>query len=284
MGLALETIVGRVASGTGSTTYDALVPNANQSFTVRQYQDGSSAYLEDVWAATSAAQWLLSIKSPRMHDDVKGILTTVNAYTNTGSTAIFNPNTMLPGFLTQKLFSTDVLSVTANAATGTNKLVGVFNVRYENLGGVNARLYHWNEIGPNVANLVGIEVQPVASGTVGVFGTGVALNSIDQRLKADKDYAILGYTSSIPVTAIVINGVDLGNLNVGGPGAYDTSSTGDFFVSQSLRYQTAHIPVVAANNQGGTFVSIADITASTAPNVTLLMAELKNKMGTPTAP
>src|SRR5215475_4478513 len=136
MGLALETIVGYVASGTGSTTYDALTNNSGQSFTVRSYQDGSSAWLEDVWAATSAASWLLSIKSPRLHDDVKGILLADNSYTNTGSTAIFNPQPLLPGFITQKLYSTDVLSVTANATTSTNKFVGVFNVRYENLGGV----------------------------------------------------------------------------------------------------------------------------------------------------
>src|SRR5947207_970592 len=119
MGLALETIVGYVASGTGSTTYDALTNNSNQSFTVRSYREGSAAYLEDVWAATSAAQWLLSVKSPRLHDDVKGLLYAVNAYTNTGSTVIFNPNWCTPSYQQQKLYSTDVLSVTANAATAT---------------------------------------------------------------------------------------------------------------------------------------------------------------------
>lgn len=283
MGLALETIVGYVSSGTGTTTFDALSNNSGQSYTVRSYQDGTSAWLEDVWGATSAAQFLLSIKSPRLHDDVKGILTAVNAYTNTGSTVIFNPQTLLPGFLTQKLYSTDVLSVTANATTATNKFVGVFNVRYENLGGVNARLYHWGEIQPNIVNLVGIEVQPQASATVGLFGSGVALNSVDQRLKANTDYAWLGYTASIPVSAVVMNGVDVGNLYVGGPGAYDTGSTGDFFVTQSLKYNTAHIPVINSNNQGGTFVYCADITASTHPNVTLYFGELQNRLGTPSA-
>ena len=283
MGLALETIVGYVASGTGSTTYDPLSNNANQSYTVRAFDQGE-AYLEDVWAATSAAQWLLSIKSPRLHDDVKGILLTVNAYTNTGSTAIFNPNELIPGYIQQKLYSTDVLSVTANAATGTNKLVGVFNVRYTNLGGVNARLFHWGEIQSSIVNIVGIEVQPQASSTVGQFGAGVALNSVDQRLKANTDYAILGYTTSIPVSAIVVNGVDVGNLYVGGPGSPDSFSTGDFFIRQSVRYQTAHIPVINSNNQGGTFVFCADVTASTHPNVTLIMAELRSLMGQPTAP
>jgi len=275
MGLAIETIVGYVTSGTGSTTFDALTNNSNQSYTVRSYPDGSSAYLEDCWGSTSAAQWLWSIKSPRLHDDVKGILMAVNSYTNTGSTAIFNPNGNLPGYLTQKLYSTDVLSVTANATTSTNKFVGVMNVRYDNLGGVNARLVDWNTIKPMIVNLVGIEVQPQASATVGLFGSGVALNSVDSRLKANTDYAWLGYTSSIPVSAIVMNGVDIGNLYYGGPGAYDSSSTGDFFVAQSVRYGTPHIAVINSNNQGGTYVYCADITASTHPNVTLYFGELQ---------
>jgi hypothetical protein len=276
MGLALETIVGYVASGTGTATYDALTPNANQSFTVRAYTDGTNAYLEDVWAATSAAQWLLSIKSPRLHDDVKGLLYAVNAYTNAGSTVIFNPNWCTPSYQQQKLFSTDVLSVSALAATATNKLVGVFNVRYQDLGGVNARLHSWQEIEPQIVNYVGIEVQPQASSTVGVFGAGVALNSVDQRLKANVNYAWLGWQTSIPVAAIVMNGVDLGNLSVGGPGYYDNAETGSFFIDKSLEYGTAHIPVINSNNQGGTFVSVADITASTHPNVTLQFAELSS--------
>lgn len=283
MGLALETIVGYVASGTGSGTYDALTTNANQSFTVRAYNQGN-AYLENVWGATSAASWLLSIKSPRLHDDVLGLQYAVGAYTNTGSTVIFNPQELVPGRQSQYLYSTDTLSVTASATTGTNKFVGVFNNRYENLGGVNGRFFHWGEIEPNIANYVGVEVTPTASSTVGVFGSGVALNSITTRLKANKDYAWLGYSTSIPVAAIVMNGVDLGNLNVGGPGLPFTRDTGQFFVDQSVLYNTAHIPVINSLNQGGTFVSIADITASTAPLVVLHFAEMKNLMGQPVNP
>jgi hypothetical protein len=278
MGLALETIVGYVSSGTGSTTYDALTANANQSFTVRAYADNSGAYLENVWGATSAAAWLLSIKSPRLHDDVLGLQFAMGAYTNTGSTVIFNPQELMPGDQTQFLYSTDVLSVTANATTGTNKFVGVFNVRYDNLGGVNARLYDWGVIKPLIKNYVGFEVQPQASGTVGQFGTGVALNSVSSRWKANTDYAWLGYTTSVPVTAIVLNGVDLGNLYVGGPGLPTAALTGNFFVAQSREYGVAHIPVINSLNVGGTFAYCADITASTQPNVCLYFAELSQRL------
>lgn len=275
---ALETIIGYVASGTGSTTYDALTPNANQSFTVRAYQQGTAAYLENVWAATSAAEWLLSIKSPRLHDDVLGMQFAVGAYTNTGSTVIFNPQELMPGYQEQMLYSTDTLSVTANATTATNKFVGVFNVRYEDLGGVSARLYDWPTIRPMIKNFVGFEVQPVASSTVGVLGTGVALNSVSSRWKANTDYALIGYTTSIPVTAIVINGVDVGNLYVGGPGLPNAADTGSFFVDQSVCTGFPHIPVINSLNVGGTFCFIADATASTAPNVVLYFAELNQRL------
>src|SRR5215469_13304704 len=265
---ALETIVGYVASGSGSTTYDSLTFTAPQSTTVRAYQNGG-AWLQDVWAATSAAGWLLSIKSPRMHDDVLGMQFSLGSYTNTGSTVIFNPQSLMPGYQRQMLYSTDTLVVSANAATSTNKIVGTFNIYYDDLPGISSRLYTWDQIRPNIANLVGVEVQPQASSTAGHFGTGVALNSVTTRLKANKDYAILGYSTSIPVSAILITGVDVGNLYVGGPGLPNTADTGNFFVDNAVKYQAPQIPVVNSLNQAATFVYCVDVTASTQPNVVL---------------
>jgi len=130
---------------------------------------------------------------------------------------VFVPQWLMPGYAIQRLYSTDVLSVTANG-TAADVVCAAFNIRYENLGGVNARLYSWDQIKPLVVNKVGILTAPVPSGTAGNWGAGYVLNSGDNRLHADTDYAILGYTTSRTVVAVSINGVDLGNLNVGGPG------------------------------------------------------------------
>ena len=272
MGLARETIVGYVASLTGTTVFDALTANANQSFTVRSFQPGSLCELEDIWGAAPAHPYLFSLKSPRMHDDVRGILVAGNPLSHDGS-ANFNPQTLIPGAITQKLYSTDVLSVTVNG-TASDAFVGVFNVRYTDLDGVNAHLVSWDQIANIDGNYMGLEVQPAASGTVGIFGTPVALNSVQSTLKANTYYALCGYQCSIPVTAVVVNGVDLGNLNVGGPGSWDISDTGDFFIRQSKSYNTKAIPVINSNNQGGTTVAVADAYASTHPNVTLIFKEL----------
>lgn len=279
MGLALETIVGYNGNLTGSTTFDALTVGTGNSFTVRSYVDGSAAYLEDVFAADDDSAFQLSIKSPRMHDNVKGMLF---AGTNL-SVAVeqaFLPQWLMPGDSVQRLYSTDVLSVTMNG-TAADVVCAAFNIRYENLGGVNARLYDWNTIKPLIVNKVGILTAPVPGGTAGNWGAAYTLNSGDNRLHADTDYAILGYTTSRTVVAVAINGVDLGNLNVGGPGGPDASVTGQFFVDASIRYGIPHIPVINSNNAGGTVVQIADILTSGTPNVTIQMAQLSTKLPNP---
>ena len=276
MGAALETIPFYVTSLTGSTTFNSVTYNALQSGTVRSYVDGSSAWIEEVWAAAVAHPFQLSIKSPRMADQTKGILMAGSSLNAAASADIFNPQSLLPGFLTQRVYSTDILTVTANG-TASDTFVGTMNIRYENLGGVSARLATWDQVNPNIRNIVGILTQPTSGSTAGVFGTGVALNSVDDRLWADTDYALLGITSSVPVTCIGITGVDTGNLTLGCPGFWNIRDGGDFFVNASLTYRAPHIPVFNSNNKGGIFIQTADALTSTAANVTLIFAQLQNK-------
>jgi len=276
MGVALETLPFYVTSLTGTTVFDPVVFNAGQSGTIRSYVDGSSARIEEIWAAGLAHPFQLSVKSPRMADQTKGILLAGSSLSAAGSADLFNPQSLLPGFLTQLVYSTDILTITANG-TASDTFAGVMNVRYENLGGVTARLATWEQINPNIRNLVGILVQPTASATKGLFGTGVALNSVDDRLWADTDYALLGIQSSVPLTCIGINGVDVGNLTVGCPGFWNQRDGGDYFVQASKTFGTAHIPVFNANNKGGIFIKTADVAGATAANVTLVFAQLQNK-------
>jgi hypothetical protein len=279
MGLALETIVGYNGNLTGSTTFDALTVGTGQSFTIRSFADGSRAFIEDVFAADDDSAFQLSIKSPRMHDNVKGLLF---AGTNL-SVAVeqaFLPQWLMPGHSIQPVYSTDVLSVTANG-TAADVVCAAFNVRYESLGGVAARLYDWPTIQPLIVNKVGILTAPVPGGTAGNWGAGYTLNSGDNRLHADTDYAVLGYTCSRTVVAVAINGIDTGNLNVGGPGGPDSSVTGAFFTDAAIRYGMPHIPVINSNNAGGITVQIADILTSGTPNVTIELAQLSQKLPNP---
>ncbi len=279
MGLALETIIGYVASLTGTTTFDALTAGSNATFTVRSFVDGSSAYLEDVYASDDDSIFQLSIKSPRMHDQVKGLLL-AGTNLSTSNEQVFTPASLLPGRHVQRLYSTDVLSVTANG-TAADVFSAAFNVRYDNLGGIAARLVTYDQIYPLIVNTLGILTAPVPGGTAGTWGAGYVFNSGDNRLKADTDYAILGYTTTRTVTAISIVGTDTGNLFIGGPGGYSGQVTADYFVENGRKYGRPSIPVLNSNNAGSTTVQIADILTSGTPNVTWILAQLSQKIAQP---
>lgn len=279
MGRAIETIVGYVASLTGSTTFDAMTPGSGNTFTVRNYADGGTAMLEDIWASNSGHAYQVSIKSPRMHDQVKGILV-AGTPLSADASANFNPQSLIPGQMVQRLYSTDVLSVTANG-TASDVMNAVFNIHYTDLPGVASRLHAWDELRDNIVNEVGILCQPTAASTAGDWGAGVVLNALDNRLHADTDYAWLGYQTSLPVSAVSMQGIDFGNLRVGGPGSWDIGDTGDYFVRASQLYNTPHIPVFNSNNSGGILVAISKLATSGTPNVTLRFGQLRNKIPTP---
>lgn len=275
MGYALESVLGSNGNLTGSTTYDALTAGTGQSFTIRSFVDGSECWIDDIWATDDDSAARLSIKSPRMHDTTRGILL---AWTNarTATEQVFLPERLMPGYLRQKVYSTDILTVTANG-TAADIVCALFNVRYTNLGGVNARLARWSQIQNGYDNTVGILTNPITAAN-GVWGAGVALNSIDDRLHADTDYAVLGWTNSVPCTAVALQGIDVGNLFVGGPGGPDAESTATFFLDQSVKYGDApYIPVLNSNNKQGIFLQVADVVGSNTIQLTLVLAQLRNK-------
>jgi hypothetical protein len=276
VGYAIESVLGSNGNLTGSTTYDALTPGTGQSFTVRSYVDGTAAYLDDVWATDDDSAAKLSIKSPRMHDTTRGIL---YAWTNarSGTEQVFVPEHLTPGWARQRLYSTDILTVTCNTGASADIICALFNVRYENLGGVNARMARWSQIQNAYDNTVGVLTNPITAAN-GVWGAGVALTSIDNRLHADTDYAVLGWTNSVPCTAVALQGVDVGNLFVGGPGGPDAAETGMFFVNQSVYYGDApYCPVINSNNAPSVFLQVADVVGSNTIQLTLIMAQLRNK-------
>lgn len=275
MGLALESILGFKSDLAGGG-FEALTAGLDDSFQIRNFPDASRADLEEVWACDDSSPFQLSIKSPLLHDQVRGILLAGSNLDAAGG-ATFNPQTLLPGSLTQQVQITDTLQVQVSGVIH-DVFAALFNIRYDNLPGANARLFDWQTVYRLIKNYVGILVQPVGSATKGQWGAGVALNSVDDRLHADRDYAVLGWQSSIPVTAVAINGIDTGNLWVGGPGGWNQEMTGDIFVRLAQKHGVPHIPVINSNNQGSTLIRIADVAAATAPNVTVILAELSSKL------
>jgi hypothetical protein len=125
-----------------------------------------------------------------------------------------------------------------------------------------------------VRNIVAVEVDVTSSATIGTW-TDTVITATEDVLHANTDYAVLGYTLSVPLAAIALRGPDTSNLRCGGAGGANIHSSTNYFVSMSLDTGLPHIPVINSANKGGTYVSCIHHTASTASAVTLVMAELR---------
>ena len=282
MPLAKETVLGYAAlSGTGQ---NALTAAAGQSFTIRNFSTGS-AYLQEVIGLDSVGAFTMEIKSPKMHDTTYGIQFASTPKSAAG-TSIFNPQTLLPSYVSQTLYATDTLTFSM-AGANADVTAGLLDVYYTDLSGIAARLYNWQTIEPLIVNLAGVIVEPETAGTACALGTSALLNSGNYNLKANTDYAILGYSTQIPLAAVLFRGTDTGNLWVGGPGSPVSQNIGAYFVDQAVKYQLsgrgAQIPVFNSNNAGGFEVNIAGIATSTSYYVSLLVAQLKQLLPSPGA-
>lgn len=237
-------------------------PMAGDTFNVPNFTSGR-AYLEQVWARGADTDWV-SIKSPKMHDNNQGIRLN-------GGTTLDDP--LLPYGTNQPLYSGDTPTVTIDetaAATGAIAIVYSF----DDLPGANPRLGMWADVQPRVKNVSGVQVNLGAVAAIGDYSAGVTINSAYDNFKADTDYALLGYVTSSSVLEIAISGQDTGNLKVGGPGVGDSKVTSNWFVNLANLTGRPCIPIIAANNKGGTLVYQTDNSAAGAQDISLIFAEL----------
>lgn len=261
MGMAFEVVTGRVVNPGAVLT--ALTPNTGDSFAVRYFNPSAGAQLEDVWGQGAAAQ-VIRVRSAKLHDAANGVrLATVAGVTRS----------LLSEEAVQVLYPTDLLTVESTGGAAETDDVALL-VYYKDLPGQNARLVGWEEIQGRIKNLVSVQRDITLGGTAGDYQGAAAIDGQFGVLKADTDYAVLGYLVTTQCLAVGLRGVDLGNLRIGGPGATEAIETRDFFVDLSRRYGYPHIPVFNANNKGGTVVDIAS--AAVAGTITTIwnLAEL----------
>jgi hypothetical protein len=259
---ALQLIAGTVnAAGAGFNTVTAA---PGDSFTVAAGTNEGTITLEQLWAAGAVTD-MLRVYSPRMHDNTQGIRVQVGTQ---------KYRSLLPWDADQPLYPADTPTFQTDATgAGQTGLLALYE--YADLPGANPRLATWDDINPRVEQLSYVEVDVTSSATVGTYGNGVALNANFDNFKANRDYALLGYTVNAGCLGIAITGPDTSNYKIGGPGDPDPAFTKDVFRRASMESGRAFIPVIAANNRGATIVQNVDVAASTAVHVSLALALLK---------
>lgn len=261
MGQALEVITGRVTNAAGA--FVALTPNTGDSFNVRNFTAPDSAQVIDAWALGATAG-TFRLRSPRLHDNVQGIRAKFLAAT---------PTPLLPSRTQQVLYAQDSLILEINDAGAETDVATILNY-YSNLPGSGARLYDWPTIDARIRNILTNEVSLISGATLGDYSGSVAINSTFDLLKANTDYAILGYITDTSVQTVGIRGPDTGNFRVGGPGTSQRVETRDWFIRTAVENALPVIPVFNSANKAGTLVDVSHNANAVTTVCDLILAEL----------
>jgi hypothetical protein len=271
MGSILDDITNFKNSLTGGS-FEALAAATGESNSIRWLGANTTCSLISAWGADSATKCQFSVRSPLLHDNVRG-MRFGHMFNPTLSANSGKPQIYLSPYWTQPYDPTDTLIVEANGTAADRAIFTQF-LRYESPTISGARLIHASEVEARLNNLVGILVTPTG-GATGDYGATVALNSSDDRLKANTDYALIGYTSDLMFTTCGIFGPDTANFTIPFPGSWQEDIDAGWFYELSRQFNIPFVPVFNANNKGVTFVKVADVGGAVSPNIILQFAELK---------
>lgn len=265
MGIAIDTILGN-KNAPGSSFAKISTSNSGDSLTIRDFPQTSAARLEQV-IRRHASSGGVRILSPLLHDDVTGL-----TWYSDQTPSVH----LLPPQVGQQVQRGDTLTVEVTGDT-TDEAVVALTVYYDNLSGADAKLFSWGDVAGNIKNMKALEVDVTNSATVGEW-EDTAVDTTDKQLHASSQYAVLGYVTDTALAVVGLKSQTTGNLRVSGPGSDSAEDTSYWFVQQSQREGTPHIPVFSALSQSAVYVSTADDAASTTPKITLVLAELEHAM------
>lgn len=271
MGVILDDITAFKDAITGGA-FETLAAVDGESLAIRWLGEGTRVELLEAWGGNNTSKCDFSIRSPLLHDNTRGIRFG-HMFNPTESGADGNPQLYLPPYWKQPYQPTDTLIVEVN---GTALADVTFSqlLRYDSPAVQGARLMSASEVESRLRNLVGIRISPAAHATTSTYGTAEAINADDDRLKANTDYALLGFTTDLPFTTLGIFGPDTANFTIPMPGHWDEAKTSGWFYDMARRWNAPLIPVFNSNNKSVTFVKLADVGGGTAPLISLLFAEL----------
>lgn len=260
---AIDTVLAQVTNQTGLTNV-TVAPG--DSLVVRSFASPSRAYLEDFYFKGGQAV-TARITSPYLHDTTRGI-TKISAQAPT----LRN----LPRQAPQALAAQDTLTVQINSGAANSSVIALRNY-YEDLGASDARLHSFGEIAALIGDIKPVEIDVAASATIGAWND-TAFTNTENLLRANTDYAVLGYTVDVACAVVAFRGQDTGNLRISGPGTVLQDVSDDYFVQLDQFSGRPHIPVINSANANNLTVSVADNAASTAVKVQLILAELSQNL------
>lgn len=263
MGKAMELLTGFVTAP--GATLTALTMASGNSLTVRNAVQNSKIELLNMWSDNQAAG-ILRLRSPQFHDNVQGIRYRIPAS---------DPDPLLPETTRQMLMSQDTLvAELSGSATAGDIETASFLVFYDDLPGISARMISEDDLKSRSVAIVTVE-NSIATGTAGGYSGEEAINAEFDLLKANTDYAILGYAVDTECASVRYRGADFGNLGIGGPGQVDDKRiTSEWFVRLSRLIGVPLIPIFNSANKAGLLIDCAQDENGADVIVTTILAEL----------
>lgn len=260
MGLCIQSVVG-VATNPGAA-FTAVTAATGDSLNPANFTMGTQGFLDHI-VRRGATKGAARVTSPKLHDNVTGM----TFYSDLTVTRF-----QMPPEIGQPVYPADVLtvSVTGGAAETDGVMLTYW---YQDNPGVAAKLVQWADIAGLIRNIKPITVAVTTSATIGAWQDTV-VTTTENQLHADSYYAVLGYQTDTVIGGIGFKSPETGNYRIAGPGTDLGEDTVDYFVAQAQMHGRPYIPFFAANNRAGAFVCTWDIAASTAANITLVLAEL----------
>jgi hypothetical protein len=272
MGTILDSVLTFKDNITGGGARDTLAAASGDSLAVRWFEEGTRVTLLDWWGGNNVSKMDVFLRSPLMHDNISG-LRAAHMFNPTQSGADGNPNLYLPPGWKQPLIPTDTL-ISECLGTAADDVTVCHSILYETPSMKGGNFISAEQVVQRSRNLVGIRISPPPAAATSTWGTSEAINSDDDRLKANTDYALLGLTTDLPFTALKLFGPDTGNFGIPIPGYRDENISSGWFLDLSKRFNMPLVPVINSNNKGVTFTAAADVGGGTAPLISLLFAEL----------
>jgi hypothetical protein len=244
MGLAMEVIGG---STTGAIAAFTAVTNwPGTTLAIRNANIDSRIWLLSMWADFQGAAAITRVRSPRLHDNVQGIRYRVPA----SETWLLNPYRWRQPLIAQDVLILEQQSAPRPATSSRGPRV----LRAPRIEG---RFISAADSYSRGVDVVTVEVTntPTAGG---VFSGEVAFNSTTDLLKANTDYAVLGYVVDAECAVVRLRGADTGTLGIGGPGAnLEKVDTRSYFLKLARNYDMTMVPVINSANKAGILCDIA---------------------------
>jgi hypothetical protein len=261
MGGALIVDAGVATIGAGPVL-TAVTAGSGSSFTVRNSAPSSAIWLTDVWQK-SAHAGRVEITSPNIVPVTNGI----RLQTVTGLADFLFTGPPYQGLIPQ-----DNLTVQSDGTAADVNLVALQSY-YTSLPGGSMILKNPGDISGATNFVFGWPVAVTSSGTAGNQNTTAITTTVDSS-SASTWYAVLGMLTDVQIACMGISGVDTSQLFIGMPGDTTGYKTNSYFVDKSVETGLPCIPLFNSANKANTNIVVIDNAASTAVNVTMILAQL----------